>query len=144
MKVSAKQMEPASTNGIVLFDGVCNFCHASVNFIIDRDPKDHFRFASLQSETGIALAAQHGIDSTQLASIILIEGDQAYTQSTAAFMIAKRLRGLWPMLGILLIVPRPIRDFIYQWVARNRYRLFGRADSCRVPTPALTHRFLDS
>lgn len=137
-------MEPTSAKGIILFDGVCNLCHASVNFIIDRDPKDHFRFASLQSETGKTLAAQYGIDSTQLASIILIEGNKAYTKSTAALLIAKRLRSLWPMLAIFLVIPQSIRDVAYHWVARNRYRLFGRSDNCRVPTPALSQRFLDA
>jgi len=127
---------------VVLFDGVCNVCNRTVNFIIDRDPDARFRFASLQSPEGMALAAPHGIDGSQPSTLVLLEEGKAYTQSTAALRIARRLRAPWPLACALLAVPRALRDAAYRFFAANRYRWFGKADVCRVPTPEIRSRFL--
>lgn len=127
-------------NRIVLFDGVCNLCNASVNFIIDRDPKATFSFASIQSEFAQQTLAACGRPSSHFDSMVLIEGGRCYTKSTAALRIARELSG-WKLLYPLILVPRPIRDFVYDFVARNRYRWFGRAETCRIPTPDMRRRF---
>lgn len=130
------------SNAIILFDGVCNLCTGSVRFIIDRDPQGYFQFASLQSAIGQQLLQPHGLTAAPLNSIILLENGQLYTQSDAALRIARRLTGLWPLLRLGRLVPRPLRDGLYGWIAANRYRWFGQAESCLIPTPALRRRFL--
>ncbi|WP_413362890.1 thiol-disulfide oxidoreductase DCC family protein [Lysinibacillus sp. 3P01SB] len=124
---------------IILFDGICNFCDASVQFIMKRD-NGAFKFASLQSDIGQELVTRHklqGID-----SLVLIEEDKAYTKSTAALRIAKRLKGLWSVLYIGIIIPKPLRDPLYDLFAKNRYRLFGKKDACMLPTKEERARFL--
>lgn len=127
---------------IVLFDGVCNFCNASVNFVIDRDKAGYFKFAPLQSELGEKLVTKHGIDTTKTDSIIVIDGERAYTHSSAALRIARKLDGPWSWSYAFMIVPKPIRDFFYRLFAKNRYRLFGKQDACMMPTPDIRARFL--
>jgi len=127
---------------LVLFDGVCNLCNASVSFIIERDPAARFRFAPMQSEAGGALLRRHGLSTLDLESMVLIEGGRCYTRSAAALRIARRLAWPWKLLCGLLAVPAPLRDALYNWVARNRYRWFGRSETCRLPTPELARRFL--
>ncbi len=128
---------------ILLFDGVCNLCNGAVQFIIRRDPAMKFRFASLQSEAGLELAQERGIDLETTDSMILIEpGTAYYTRSDAALKIGKSFGGAWKLLGIFEGVPRPIRDGIYNWVARNRYKWFGKREACMIPTPELRSRFL--
>jgi predicted DCC family thiol-disulfide oxidoreductase YuxK len=128
-----------ATQATVLFDGVCNLCNASVDFIINRDPRAYFRFAALQSDAAKALGeATHGGPQ----SIVLIEDGKRYEQSAAALRIARRLSGAWPLLWIFIVVPRPVRDALYRFVARKRYAWFGRSDECRIPTPELKARFL--
>ena len=127
---------------IVLFDGVCNFCNGSVNFMIGHDTAGYFKFAPLQSETGRALLGKFGIDTTETDSIILVEDDKGYTHSTAALRIARKLDGLWGWFYIFRFVPRPIRDLFYRLFAKYRYRLFGKKDVCMMPTPELRERFL--
>jgi len=126
---------------IVLFDGVCNFCSDSVNFIIRHDTENRFAFTPLQSEKGIELRAKYGIDD-DIDSIVLIEDDRAFTKSTAALRIAKRLGGIWALAYAFIIVPRPIRDYFYELFAKYRYRLFGKKDECMLPTPEVRARFL--
>ncbi len=124
---------------IILFDGICNFCDASVQFIMKRD-NGAFKFASLQSDIGQELVTRHklqGID-----SLVLIEEDKAYTKSTAALRIAKRLKGLWSVLYIGIIIPKPLRDPLYDLFAKNRYRLFGKKEACMLPTKEERARFL--
>ncbi len=132
---------------VILFDGVCNLCNSSVNFVIDRDKAGRFKFSALQSrEAAPYLGTCGGHDLTSdglLGSILLIEGDRCYNKSTAALRIARRLDGLWPLLYGFIIVPRFIRDAVYNWIAQNRYKWFGRLDACRLPTPELRQRFLD-
>ena len=128
---------------VVLFDGVCNLCDRSVQFILDRDRAGVFRFASLQSDTGRALLVDHQLDPDALASVVVVDGDRAFTKSDAALRIAKDLRFPWNMLTAFRIVPRFIRDAVYGWVARNRYRWFGTREACRIPTPDVAARFID-
>ncbi len=129
-------------HAVVLFDGVCNLCNGSVNFIIDRDPDGYFRFASLQSEEAEAIMRRAGSSGTTLESIVLVEGDRVFRRSDAVLRIARKLKGPWPALALFTVVPRPIRDRVYDWIARNRYRWFGKRDTCRIPTPELRARFL--
>lgn len=130
---------------IVLFDGVCNLCNGTVQFILWHDPDRRFQFASQQSEAGQRLLAQHGISTAQALadSVVVLEGPRVYLESDAALHILYRLGGVWGLLYLFRWVPKPLRDRIYRWIARNRYRLFGRRDSCMVPTPALSSRFLE-
>ena len=127
--------------GIVLFDGVCNFCDQAVMFIVDRDRSGHFAFAPLQSVTGERLLAPHGM--TGLSTMVLVEGDRVYTRSSAALRIARGMDGWWPLLSVLWVIPKPVRDAAYSYFAANRYKWFGKLEACRVPTPELRSRFLD-
>lgn len=127
---------------IVLFDGVCNFCNASINFIIRRDRGGYFKFAPLQSETGERLIDEHNIDTVETDSIILVEGGRVFTHSDAALRIARRLDRMWSWAYAFIVVPRALRDLVYKLIARNRYRIFGRRDSCMIPTPEVRARFL--
>lgn len=129
-------------NPIVLFDGVCNLCSGSVQFILKRDPEARFRFASLQSEVGQTIQAEHGLDSGALSSVLLLEDGRLYRESAAALRIARHLPGAWKLLAAFKIVPRPIRDGLYRLIARNRYRWFGKSETCWLPTPELRGRFL--
>lgn len=129
---------------VVLFDGVCNVCSASVRFIHARDPSQQIKVAPLQSETAKHLLERFGLRTDDFDTIVLVEGDRYYTRSTAALRIAKRLNALWPALYAFIIVPRFIRDAVYNFVAKHRYKWFGRKDQCMVPTPELRARFLES
>ena len=124
---------------IVLFDGICNFCDASVQFIMKRDG-GAFRFASLQSDIGQELVARFGLQ--EVDSVVLIEDEKAYTKSTAALRIAKKLGRLWPACYIAVIIPKPLRDKVYDWIAKNRYRWFGKKDVCMLPSEKDRARFL--
>ncbi len=127
---------------IVLFDGVCNFCNGAVNFVIERDKANFFKFAPLQSEFGRDLAEKHGIDTSKTDSLIVVEDDKVHTYSSAALRIARKLDGLWSIAYAFIVVPKPIRDVFYQLFARYRYRLFGKQDACMMPTPEIRARFL--
>lgn len=126
---------------IILFDGVCNYCNTMVNFVIRRDRKDRFRFAPLQSATGEALRAKYQV-SPDVDSLIYIEKNKVFIYSTAALKICRHLPGLWPVLAGALIIPRFIRDGVYKWIARNRYRWFGKKETCMIPTPEVRAKFL--
>lgn len=126
---------------MILFDGVCNLCNGFVQFVIARDPVGRFAFASLQSEAAHSLLASRA--ARRLSdSMILVAGERLYTESDAALHIARGLRFPWNLAFGLILVPKSLRDVVYRWVARNRYRWFGRRDVCMVPTPDLTARFL--
>jgi predicted DCC family thiol-disulfide oxidoreductase YuxK len=127
---------------IILFDGICNFCNASVHFIIKRDPQAHFRFASLQSEAGKEMLAKYRIPK-DINSLIFITGERYYTKSSAALRVCKHLKGFWKLFYIFILVPRPIRDRFYDFIARNRYKWFGKRESCMIPTPDIRKRFLE-
>jgi len=132
-----------SEHPVVLFDGVCNLCNGAVNFIIDRDPDGYFRFAPLQSDVAEQHLADTDAAGATLDTIVLVEDGDAYVRSTAALRIARRLSGPWPLLYAAMVVPRPVRDAVYDWVAEHRYDWFGKRDQCRVPTPDLKDRFLE-
>lgn len=127
---------------VILFDGVCNLCNGAVIFIIKRDNYDVFRFAALQSEPGRKLVAELRIDTSKTDSIILVDGDSYYTKSSAALSIARHLSGGYPLLYAFIILPRFIRDPLYELIANNRYRWFGKKESCMIPTPELKAKFL--
>lgn len=127
---------------IILFDGICNLCNSSVQFIIQRDRAGYFQFASLQGEAGRKLERQFNLP-LDIDSFILIENGQFYTKSTAALRVCKYLDGGWKLLALLRVVPRPIRDFVYDWIAKHRYRWFGKRDTCTFPTQEQQARFLD-
>lgn len=134
-----KQIDTSGT--YVLFDGVCNVCSGWVQFIIKRDPQAIFRFASLQSDEASKLLEEYGQETT-LDSIVLVDKGKVYTESTAILQILRRLPGTWRFSSVFLIVPKFIRDGFYRWFARNRYRWFGKQESCMLPTPEIRARFL--
>lgn len=125
---------------LVLFDGVCNVCNALILFVIDRDPKEQFVFAPLSSELGQRVVQEHGLG--HLDTVVLLEQGRAHTHSAAVVRILARLRGLWFLAWLLLLVPRFLRDPAYRFFARHRYAWFGKRDQCRVPTPELQRRFV--
>ncbi len=127
---------------IVLFDGVCNFCNSSVNFIIRHDKKAHFKFAPIQSDVGKALCEKLAIDVQKIDSIILIENDQFAVKSSAILRITKKLNGAYPLLSGFIIIPVFVRDAVYDLIARNRYKWFGKKESCMIPTPDVKERFI--
>ena len=127
---------------IILFDGVCNLCNGAVTFIIKRDDQDLFRYGALQSDVGRNLSQKHGIDTAEIDSIVLVDGEQHYIKSAAALEIARHLSGGYPLLYGFMILPAALRNWIYDWIARNRYRWFGKRESCMVPTPELKAKFL--
>ena len=127
---------------IIFFDGVCTLCQGAVRFIIQRDRAARFRFAPLQSDGLRAQFAITGRVGEPLDSIILVEDGHTYERSTAALRIARKLDGAWPLLYLFILIPRPIRDAVYRWIARHRYRWFGQQEQCLVPTPEIKERFL--
>lgn len=129
-------------SNILLFDGVCNLCNRIVQFTIKRDSKGKFRFASLQSESGQELLKKFNLPTEDFDSFVFIQGDKHYTKSSAGLRVLKELGRGWKLFYVLMIIPKPIRDFFYGLVAKSRYRMFGKRDTCMVPTPELNERFL--
>jgi len=127
---------------IILFDGVCNLCNGVVQFVIKHDAKKIFLFASLQSETGQAILKKHNLSTENFTSFILADGNKLYIKSSAALNIAKKLGGIFSLFYAFIIVPPFIRNAVYSWVANNRYKWFGKQESCWLPTPELQSRFL--
>ncbi|MBC8110140.1 MAG: thiol-disulfide oxidoreductase DCC family protein [Verrucomicrobia bacterium] len=127
---------------VILFDGVCNLCNNSVNFIIDRDKKNIFQFAALQSEAGKKLLLQHQLPADKSDSIVLIKNGKVYQRSAAALEIARHLQGFWSFMYVFKIIPDFISDIFYNFIAKNRYRFFGQQEACRIPTPELKAKFL--
>lgn len=126
-----------------MFDGICNLCNQSVQFVIEHDKKNQFRFASLQSDFGQNFLKENNLDATQFDSVVFIEDDKFYTKSSAALKISKYLDGITSWLTIFMIVPKPLRDVVYSFIAKNRYRWFGKQESCWLPSPELKAKFLD-
>tara|TARA_R110000765_G_scaffold93712_7_gene176637 strand:+ start:1696 stop:2112 length:417 start_codon:yes stop_codon:yes gene_type:complete len=136
-------MEMNENNKIILFDGVCNLCNSSVQYVIKRDKSNAYRFAALQSEIGKKLVEQRGIDTSQIDSIILIEpGVAYYTKSTAALKIAQSFGGVWQLTSVFEWIPEKIRDWVYDYIAKNRYKWYGKKEVCMVPSPENNERFL--
>ena len=130
-------------NPVILFDGVCNLCNGSVLFILNRDPSGIFRFAPLQSETGKNLLSKFVLPNDKFDSIILVENNEYYLRSTAALKILQRLGALWKIVYVFMLVPRPVRDYIYDIVARNRYKWYGKRAECMIPSSDIESRFLE-
>jgi predicted DCC family thiol-disulfide oxidoreductase YuxK len=128
-------------NSVILFDGECNFCDSSVQFIIKRDPKGLFHFASLQSEAGQEFLKKYGVPA-DVDSMVLIEKEKAYYKSSAALRICRHLQGAWKLFYGFIIIPSPIRNIIYDLIAKNRYKWFGKKESCMLPPPSVRKRFL--
>ena len=126
----------------ILFDGVCNLCNRSVRFVLARDPGERFAFAPLQSAKGRELLTRVGLPADAHPSIVLIEGERSFEKSDAVLRIVTGLSGLWPIFALLRVIPRKLRDAVYDWVAANRYRWFGQRAECAVPTPEQRRRFL--
>lgn len=127
---------------LVLFDGVCNLCNGSVQFIIRNDENGRFLFTSLQSPTGQAVLAHFGIENRAFSSVLLLMDGELFEASTAVFKITQQLSTKWAWVSLLIKLPKPIRDLGYQIIAKNRYRLFGKQEQCWLPTPELKSRFL--
>ncbi len=127
---------------IVFFDGVCNLCTGTVQFVLKRNTKKNILFASLQSATGQAFLAEYNLPAENFASFLFVENGKLYKQSTGALRMTRYLRGLWPILYGFVIIPPFIRNGIYNWIAKNRYRWFGKEETCWLPTPELKSRFL--
>lgn len=133
----------ATAHPIVLFDGECNLCNSSVQFIIKRDSKKQFRFASLQGKKGQQVLQQFNLPPDSFNSFLLLEGDTLCTQSTGALRMLRALGGGWQLLYAFIIVPKCIRDAVYNLIARNRYKWFGKREECMIPTPELRERFYE-
>lgn len=127
---------------IILFDGVCNLCNGTVQFLIKRDPDVQFSFASLQSEKGQALLKEYDLPTSDFKTFVYIREDRYFLKSSAALQVLKDLGGLWQLFYLFIVIPHPIRDYLYGIIVKNRYRWFGKRDSCMVPTPELKDRFL--
>jgi predicted DCC family thiol-disulfide oxidoreductase YuxK len=127
---------------IILFDGVCQFCNSSVNFIIRHDKRDRFHFTPLQSAAGKALLKAHQLETGKMDSFVLIEDDIAYTRSTAVLRVTRQLGFPWSLLYAGIILPKGLRDAVYNWIARNRYKWFGKKDQCMVPDERVRQKFL--
>lgn len=128
-------------SAIVLFDGECNLCDWSVQFILKRDPHGYFQFVSLQSEIGQTLLKKYNVPLTT-DSIVLIEKNAYYSESTAPLKIVRKLTGLWKLLYVAILIPKSLRDIVYKWIAKNRYKWFGKNEQCMLPTAEQRKRFL--
>ena len=126
---------------IVIFDGVCNLCARSVQFILRHEIEPRFQFSPVQSAVGARMLEAHGLSAAEVDTFVLVSEGRVYTRSTAALRIARHFKGAWQLLRLVWVVPKPLRDLIYNLIARNRYSWFGKADSCMVPTPELKARF---
>ena len=133
--------DPAA-HPILLFDGVCNLCHGTVRFVLEHDRAARFRYAPLQSELARALLAPHGLDAGALDTVVLVDAAGAHVRSDGALRTLRALGAPWSWLAVLALVPRPLRDAVYDFVARHRYRWFGKKDACPLPKPEWTDRFL--
>ncbi|KPJ91257.1 MAG: hypothetical protein AMJ55_12140 [Gammaproteobacteria bacterium SG8_15] len=134
--------EPAQ-QPVILFDGICRFCHASVQFVIKRDNRSRFWFCPLQSRKGQQLAKQFGIENIDLTSMILIENNSVYRKSSAALRIARQLKMPWPLLYVFMIVPPFLRNAVYDFIGNHRYQWFGKFETCWIPDDETRERFLE-
>lgn len=128
---------------LIIFDGVCNYCCGVVNFIIKRDPRGLFRFAPFQSEAAERILGKFNYPAASLDSFVLIEEGKLYTKSEAGLRVQKLLGGIYSLLYAFIVVPAPLRDAVYDFIARNRYRWFGKKEECMIPDPGIRSRFLE-
>lgn len=131
-----------SNRPILLFDGICNFCDQSVQFVIRHDKLNTFKFAALQSKVGQELLKKYNLPTENFDSFVFISNDRCYQKSTAALHVCRGLGGIWRILYLLIVIPRPLRDRFYNLVAKNRYKWFGKKDQCMIPSPEVRKRFL--
>ena len=136
-------MAIAEQTAIILFDGVCNLCNGWVRFVIQRDPNGAFRFAAQQSPAGQAIIEDHVRDAGELSGVILIEDNAIYMESDAVLRILARLGPPWSWITFFRIVPRRVRDACYRFIAKNRYRWFGRTEVCQIPSADMRSRFIE-
>jgi predicted DCC family thiol-disulfide oxidoreductase YuxK len=136
-------MNDSQDHPVILFDGVCNLCNSSVQFIIRHDPQHIFRFASLQSSFGQKILSKYDLPLNNYNSFILFVDSKIYTGSTAALLVAKKLSGIVKCIYVFMIVPKFIRDGVYNIIAKNRYKWFGKKNECWIPTPDLKSLFVD-
>lgn len=127
---------------IILFDGVCNLCNNAVDFVIRRDQNDRFKFGALQDPATKSILKKYKINQNYIDSIILVRGDLVFYKSKAALEIAKKLGGMWPFLYVFNVLPSFLLDPVYDWIAKNRYKWFGKKETCRIPTPKEKGKFL--
>jgi predicted DCC family thiol-disulfide oxidoreductase YuxK len=127
---------------VILFDGVCNLCSGAVAFIIKRDKSARYKFAALQSENGKNLISKFNLSPDKIDSILLLENDKYFIKSTAVIKICRDLRALWPLVYIFILIPKSLRDYVYDLIAKNRYRWFGKKEQCLIPGEELESRFL--
>lgn len=127
---------------LILFDGVCNLCNTWVQWVLKRDKHAQFRFAALQSDTGRQLLMQYSLNPDNIDTVVLIDNNRAYTHSDVALRVASRIGGIWSATAIFYIFPRSFRNIVYNWIARNRYRWFGRQSECWLPRPEWKERFV--
>jgi predicted DCC family thiol-disulfide oxidoreductase YuxK len=139
-KIFFSMDDPAGN--ILLFDGVCNLCNGLVRFIIKRDRTGKFKFASLQSDTGQQWLERFGLVKNEFESFVLIQGNKYYSKSTAVLKMFREMGGIWKAFYVFILVPGPVRDFLYNLVAKSRYKIFGKRDECLMPAPELKERFL--
>ena len=132
-----------NTQPTILFDGVCNFCNSAVNFTIKQNKKANIFFAPMQSTAGQRILQEYNLPLEEMQSFIFIDEEKVYKQSTAALKVCRYLRGLWPLCYGFIIVPKFIRDGMYNWIAKNRYKWFGVRQQCMIPTPEVRARFLN-
>ncbi len=134
---------PTLEHPILLFDGVCNFCDNYVQFLIKHDKKGTYRFAPIQSPIGQRLLQQNNFPTDKISTVVLLEGGKLYTKSTVGLRIFKELGGLWSLLYPFILIPKPIRDIVYDFLAKNRYKWFGEKEACMIPPPEVRSRFLE-
>ncbi len=127
---------------VIIFDGVCNFCNFWVNFILDRDKKNTFLFSAVQSDSAKSLLKKYNRNNEDIDTFILITDKGCFERSTAGLLVLKELSGLWKILYVFIIIPKFIRDPLYNIIAKNRYRFFGKSEACRIPTPDERDKFL--
>jgi predicted DCC family thiol-disulfide oxidoreductase YuxK len=133
-------MSPSQS--VILFDGVCNLCNSSIDFILKRDKENRFLVGALQEEAGKRLLARFQVKPEYLDSLVLVENGEIFFRSTAALKIARNLSGFWPFFYVFMAIPTSVRDWIYNWIGKNRYRWFGKKNTCRLPSPEEKAKFL--
>ena len=142
LELENKISKEYNNKGILLFDGVCNFCDSAINFVIKHDKKNHFLFASLQSDFAKEICKNYDVNPTALETMILIENGKIYTKSHAALRVNLNLNGLYPLLYGFIIIPPFIRDAVYNWISKNRYKWFGKKDNCMIPDDKIKKKFI--
>lgn len=141
-QLDPQQHEWAGHERVIVFDGVCNWCNAWVNFTLDHDPHTKFKFGTLQSQPAQQILTELRLPPDDFKTFLLLEQGRVFTKSTAALRIIRQLSGLWPLLYVGFVIPRPLRDALYDYIAHRRYRLMGKSETCRIPTQAERERFV--